>query len=131
MEQVFKELGERISGLRDACGFSQDEMAEALELDLAVYQEYEENGVKYVEYNFTYLDMVMDSYRELGLKPFIELGFMPEKMASGTQTIFYWKGNTTPPKKSGLYGSVAIYSLPEPPTFILYKSCSNIFFITL
>lgn len=67
--------------------------------DMAIYQEYEENGVKYVEYNFTYLDMVMDSYRELGLKPFIELGFMPEKMASGTQTIFYWKGNTTPPKK--------------------------------
>ncbi len=44
MEQVFKELGERIGGLRDACGFSQEEMAEALKLDLAVYQEYEENG---------------------------------------------------------------------------------------
>jgi tRNA-dihydrouridine synthase len=22
---------------------------------------------------------------------------MPKKMASGTQTIFYWQGNTTPP----------------------------------
>ena len=44
MEQVFKELGERISGLRDACGFSQEEMAEVLELELTVYQEYEENG---------------------------------------------------------------------------------------
>ncbi|MBO7335481.1 MAG: xylan 1,4-beta-xylosidase, partial [Lachnospiraceae bacterium] len=30
--------------------------------------------------------------------PYLELGFMPEKLASGTQTIFYWKGNTTPPK---------------------------------
>jgi len=41
---------------------------------------------------------VMDSYRELGLRPFLELGFMPDKLASGSQTIFYWKGNTTPPK---------------------------------
>ena len=61
---------------------------------MAIYQ-VGENGT--VEYNYTYLDRVMDSYRELGLKPFLELGFMPERLASGTQTVFYWKGNTTPP----------------------------------
>lgn len=66
--------------------------------DMAIYHEYEENGEVKVEYNFTYLDMVMDSYRKVGLKPFLELGFMPGKLASGTQTVFYWKGNTTPPK---------------------------------
>lgn len=66
--------------------------------DMAIYQEYEEDGVRKVEYNYTYLDMVMDSYRRLGLAPFLELGFMPEKLASGTQTVFYWKGNVTPPK---------------------------------
>ncbi len=66
--------------------------------DMSIYQESVIDGERVVEYNFTYLDMVMDSYRELGLKPFIELGFMPDKLASGTQTIFYWKGNTTPPK---------------------------------
>lgn len=66
--------------------------------DMAIYHEYEENGESKVEYNFTYLDMVMDSYRKVGLKPFLELGFMPGKLASGTQTVFYWKGNTTPPK---------------------------------
>ena len=66
--------------------------------DMAIYQERKINGEVVVEYNFTYLDMVMDGYREVGLKPFLELGFMPAKLASGTQTIFYWKGNTTPPK---------------------------------
>lgn len=66
--------------------------------DMAIYQEYEEDGEIKVEYNFTYLDLVMDSYKRVGLKPFLELGFMPQKLASGTQTIFYWKGNTTPPK---------------------------------
>ena len=67
--------------------------------DMAIYQEYRDaNGETHAEYNFTYLDRVMDSYREVGLKPFLELGFMPEKMASGEQTVFYWKGNVTPPK---------------------------------
>lgn len=67
--------------------------------DMAIYQEYEdESGQKRGEYNFTYLDLVMDSYQKLGLRPFLELGFMPDKLASGSQTIFYWRGNTTPPK---------------------------------
>ncbi len=44
MDNVFKELGERISGLRDACGYSQEEMAEELKLELSVYRDYEENG---------------------------------------------------------------------------------------
>ena len=67
--------------------------------DMAIYQEYKNaQGETVTEYNFTYLDRVLDSYQELGLRPFLELGFMPEKMASGDQTVFYWKGNTTPPK---------------------------------
>ena len=65
--------------------------------DMAIYQPYtDENGVEHESYNFTYLDRVMDDYLSLGIRPFLELGFMPEKMASGTQTIFYWKG--TPPR---------------------------------
>ena len=66
--------------------------------DMAIYQPWTDaEGYEHVTYNFTYLDRVMDDYRANGLKPFIELGFMPDKMASGAQTIFYWKGNTTPP----------------------------------
>ena len=66
--------------------------------DMAIYHEYEVNGEIKVEYNWTYLDFVMDSYLELNIRPFIELGFMPDSLASGTQTVFYWKGNVTPPK---------------------------------
>jgi xylan 1,4-beta-xylosidase len=65
--------------------------------DLAIYHEFERDGQKETEYNFTYLDMVMDNYRTLNLKPFLELGFMPRELASGDQTVFYWKGNVTPP----------------------------------
>ena len=67
--------------------------------DMAIYHTYQDaNGETHAEYNFTYLDRVMDGYRSVGLSPFLELGFMPEKMASGDQTVFYWKGNVTPPR---------------------------------
>ncbi|MBQ7868408.1 MAG: xylan 1,4-beta-xylosidase [Clostridia bacterium] len=66
--------------------------------DMAIYQTCTDaEGREHDVYNFTYLDRVMDSYLEKGLRPFLELGFMPDKMASGTQTVFYWKGNVTPP----------------------------------
>lgn len=74
--------------------------------DMAIYQTYEEDGVEKVEYNFTYVDMVFDDYLSLGLKPFVELGFMPEKLASGSQTIFYWKGNVTPPSDYGKWAEL-------------------------
>lgn len=67
--------------------------------DMAIYQTYlTEEGEEREEYNFTYLDRVMDSYQRMHIKPFLELGFMPENMAKGDQTVFYWKGNVTPPK---------------------------------
>ena len=52
-------------------------------------------------YNFTYLDQVFDTYMYLGVKPFLELGFMPSGLASGDQTVFWWKGNVTPPRDYG------------------------------
>lgn len=66
--------------------------------DIGIYQEYtDSSGNTRVEYNFTYLDQIMDSYQRLGLKPFIELGFMPQKLGSGSDSVFYWHGNITPP----------------------------------
>lgn len=76
--------------------------------DMAIYQEYKENwrdpeSPSHIEYNFTYLDFVMDSYREVGLKPFIELGFMPKKLSRGENRVFYWQGHTSPPKDYELW----------------------------
>jgi len=66
--------------------------------DMGIFNTYEEDGITNDEYNFRYVDMVFDDYLSMGLKPFVELGFMPEALASGEQTIFWWKGNVTPPK---------------------------------
>ncbi len=65
--------------------------------DVGIYRELEMDGELHSFYNFTYLDRIMDSYLENGIRPFLELGFMPERLKSGDQTIFYWRGNTSPP----------------------------------
>ncbi|OON63039.1 glycoside hydrolase [Massilia sp. KIM] len=49
-------------------------------------------------YNFQYIDALYDYLLGIGVKPFVELGFMPTAMASGTKTIFWWRGNITPPR---------------------------------
>jgi len=65
--------------------------------DIGIYQRYEQDGIQKTEYNFRYIDMIFDDYLSMGLKPFVELGFMPKALASGEKTIFYWEGNVTPP----------------------------------
>jgi xylan 1,4-beta-xylosidase len=55
----------------------------------------EDLGVR--RYGFTYLDQVVDMYLELGIRPFLELGFMPKPLATGEESVFWWEGNITPP----------------------------------
>lgn len=94
-----KEYFEQLKFVQEKVGFQHIRGHGLFSDDMAIYQEYrDKDGKTRAEYNFTYLDRVMDNYRSVGLRPFLELGFMPEKMASGSQTIFYWKGNATPPK---------------------------------
>jgi len=51
-----------------------------------------------VIYNFQYVDQIYDSLLEVGVRPFVELSFMPQVLASGNKTIFWYKANVTPPK---------------------------------
>lgn len=48
-------------------------------------------------YNYQNVDAIYDGLLELGLKPFVELSFMPGKLASGTATFGTYRGNVTPP----------------------------------
>ncbi|GAB3981649.1 hypothetical protein GCM10027615_62700 [Plantactinospora veratri] len=65
---------------------------------VGVYRPYEHQGSRQVRHNFGYVDQVVDAYLELGIRPFVELGFMPAALASGDQTVFWWQGNVTPPR---------------------------------
>jgi xylan 1,4-beta-xylosidase len=65
---------------------------------VGIYRPFEHGGVRRVHHAFTYVDQVVDAYLDLGVKPFLELGFMPAGLASGDQTVFWWNGNVTPPR---------------------------------
>ncbi|GGN51014.1 xylan 1,4-beta-xylosidase [Actinoplanes campanulatus] len=64
---------------------------------MGIHRPYVLGGERRVRHAFTYLDQVVDAYLELGIRPFLELGFMPSGLASGDQTVFWWGGNVTPP----------------------------------
>jgi len=56
--------------------------------------------------NFLYVDMVFDAMLERGVKPLVELSFMPGALASNKWTIFWYRGNTTPPKDPSQWGEL-------------------------
>lgn len=79
---------------RDA-GFKYLRMHGLLSDDMGVYRV---DGQGKEHYNFQYIDALYDYLLGIGIKPFVELGFMPSQMASGDKTIFWWRGNVTPPR---------------------------------
>ena len=52
---------------------------------------------KAMRLSFANIDKLFDFLLSINMKPFVELGFMPEALASGKTTIFHYKGNTSPP----------------------------------
>ena len=92
-----KEYLEHLKIVQESIGFKYIRGHGIFSDDVGIYREYEIDGEIHTFYNFTYLDRIIDSYLEHGIRPFLELGFMPEKLKSGKETIFYWKGNVTPP----------------------------------
>lgn len=73
---------------------------------MGIYREYEQDGEKRIIYNFTYLDQIFDSFLEINIRPFLELGFMPNELASDKNTVFWWEGNVTPPKDYGQWNEL-------------------------
>jgi MYXO-CTERM domain-containing protein len=68
-----------------------------LDDDVGIYSEVNGSPV----YNFTNYDKIIDAIVGLGMKPIVELSFMPGALASGTATFGWYggkPGNITPPK---------------------------------
>ncbi|UCI22667.1 beta-xylosidase (plasmid) [Mesorhizobium sp. B2-1-8] len=49
-------------------------------------------------YSFFNADQIFDFLLSIGMRPFVELSFMPSALASGDQTVFHYGANVTPPK---------------------------------
>lgn len=48
-------------------------------------------------YSFFNSDQMIDFLISIGMKPFVELSFMPSGLASGSDLVFHYQGNVTPP----------------------------------
>jgi xylan 1,4-beta-xylosidase len=49
-------------------------------------------------YSFFNADQIVDFLLSIGMRPFVELSFMPTALASGSNTVFHYRGNVTPPQ---------------------------------
>lgn len=82
------------------CDFQRIRFHGLLHDEMSVYRE-DKDGI---HLNFQYIDALFDYLTGIGVVPFIELGFMPEQLRSGEETIFWWRGNVTPPSDYGKWG---------------------------
>ena len=49
-------------------------------------------------YSFFNTDRIFDFLLSIGMKPVVELSFMPRALSSGNDIVFHYQGNITPPK---------------------------------
>ncbi len=61
---------------------------------------YDEDAQGHPLYNFSYVDQIYDGLLDNGVRPFVELSFMPKKLAADKNAIhpFWYKQNISPPK---------------------------------
>jgi xylan 1,4-beta-xylosidase len=61
---------------------------------------YDEDAQGNPVFNFSYVDQIYDGLLADGVRPFVELSFMPKKLASNKDALhaFWYKQNVSPPK---------------------------------
>lgn len=56
--------------------------------------------------SFHNVHAIWDFLLSIGMKPFVELSFMPEALASGSATVFAYRANVTPPARFADWGAL-------------------------
>jgi xylan 1,4-beta-xylosidase len=77
----------------------------------AIFQDevglYDEDAAGKPIYNFSYVDQIYDGLLRAGVRPFVELSFMPKKLAAETKYQDFWyKPNISPPKSYEKWGEL-------------------------
>jgi xylan 1,4-beta-xylosidase len=57
-------------------------------------------------YSFFNADQVFDFLIAIGMRPIVELSFMPLALSSGDDTVFHYEGNITPPRDMAQWGEL-------------------------
>ncbi|MBM6960858.1 hypothetical protein H6A61_08365 [Bacteroides caecigallinarum] len=101
-EDLRAEWQKQLAEIKKECGFRYIRFHGLLHDDMGVYKE--KNGKPV--YNFHYIDALYDFLLSIDVRPFVELSFMPDALKSGEETVFWWKGNKTPPSNKEKYASL-------------------------
>ncbi|MFD1873683.1 GH39 family glycosyl hydrolase [Hymenobacter bucti] len=94
---------QQLAQIKHDAGFRYIRMHGLLTDDMGLYR-VDAQGKEH--YNFQYIDVLYDYLLSIHVKPFVELGFMPSALASGDKTIFWWRGNVTPPRSYEQWGKL-------------------------
>jgi xylan 1,4-beta-xylosidase len=88
---------EDLSAVKQVTDFRYDRMHAILHDEVGVYNEDEHGNPVY---NFAYVDQIYDGLLKNGVKPFVEISFMPKKLAFNPDALhpFWYKQNVSPPK---------------------------------
>lgn len=78
------------AGLNPELGFDVDQMA----------------GEGDVMANYAFIDLIIDRLLDIGIRPFVEIGFMPRILASSRNTLMRWDAYTSPPRDYGLWSEL-------------------------
>lgn len=82
--------------VRDATGFTYVRFHAIFHDEVGLYDEDSEGKPVY---NFSYVDQIYDGLLENHVRPFVELSFMPRKLAAEQDFQSFWyKPNVSPPK---------------------------------
>lgn len=89
---------EQLKLTKEQCGFQYCRFHGLFHDDMFVYRE--EKGKQV--YNWQYIDDLFDRMLDIGVKPFVELGFMPAALSSDDSLLqFWWKAHVSPPNDYG------------------------------
>jgi xylan 1,4-beta-xylosidase len=68
---------------------------------------YDEDAAGNPAYNFSYVDQIYDGLLQNHVRPFVELSFMPKKLAAANNLHAFWyKPNVAPPKDYARWGAL-------------------------
>jgi xylan 1,4-beta-xylosidase len=56
--------------------------------------------------SFFNADQIFDALLDMGMRPFVELSFMPTALASGSTQVFHYQANVTPPTEPRQWGTL-------------------------
>lgn len=78
------------AGLNPELGFDVDQLA----------------GEGDVMANYAFIDLIIDRLLDIGIRPFVEIGFMPRILASSRHMLMRWDAYTSPPRDYNLWSAL-------------------------